>query len=199
LNPTPVELVERQLRALDLWHRDRAAAQSAAEALTTSRELRMDLDRRLEVLRAQQAAIVERAEADLRQSVHLLHSTSARRAVVAHRNEWFREKVCADLRLRGLEVLVRTENGAEAVGAAVATQPDVVVVEDRLAMISGEEVVRAVRRYSPDSLVVAQVAYEDRIGTLLEAGADTAYTRRVPPADVSADVVRMLVREAQPA
>ena len=196
---SPAELVERQLQALQLWHSDKAAAERAAAVATTSRELRMDLDRRMEVLRAQEAALVERTREGLRDSVRLLSSTPARRVVVAHRNAWFTDKLCTDLRLRGLEVLVCTDNGAEAFGVVVAEQPDVLVVEDRLAMVSGEDVVRAVRRYAPHTFVAAQVAYEDRVGVLLEAGASTAYARRVPPADVSADLVRLLVREPQSA
>ena len=196
---TAAELVELQLQALEVWNRARAAAERAAAVTTASREVRMDLDRRMDVLRAQQAAIVEHTEQQLRASVRLLHADLPRRAVVAHRNEWFVQKVCGDLEACGVEVVARLENGAEAVGIAVAEQPDLVIVEDRLAMLSGEDVVRDVRRYAPRALIAAQVAYEDRVAPMLEAGADTAYTRRVPPLDLSADVHRLLDLERQPA
>jgi CheY-like chemotaxis protein len=190
-----LELASMQLRAIDMWHRARRMAQEAAEATARSREMRMDVDRRLEVLRAQHEAIVRRTQESLARSVHVMTATFPRRAVVAHRNEWFADKVCADLTRRGVTVLGRFDNGAEAVGVAVAEQPDLVLVEDRLAMLSGEEVVREVRQYVPESVIAAQVAYEDRIVAMLEAGATSAYARRVPPLEVSGDLVRLLAEQ----
>jgi len=196
---TELDIAQLQLQALESWHRARRLAERAAEVTTASRESRMDLDRRLEVIRAQHQAIIERTEHQLRSSVRLMRELPPRRAVIAHRNEWFASKLTADLETHGVEVLARLENGAEAVGLSVAEQPDLLVVEDRLAMLSGEDVVREVRQYAPETLIAAQVAYEDRIGALLEAGADRAYTRRMPPADVARDLVELVVRSPQPA
>ena len=53
-------------------------------------------------------------------------------------------------------------------------------------MMSGEDVVREVRAFAPWTRIGAQVAHGDRIAAMLEAGAHTAHTRRVPPADVAA-------------
>lgn len=192
-----LELASMQLRAIDMWHRARRMAEDAAAASAKSREMRMDLDRRLEVLRAQHEAIVARTESSLASSVRVIRGTAPLRAVVGHRNQWFGDKICGDLTRRGVEVVGRFENGAEVVGATVAEQPDLVLVEDRLAMLSGEEVVREVRRYAPESLIAAQVAYEDRIAPMLDAGADTAYARRVPPLEVSSDLVRLLSTHLQ--
>jgi CheY-like chemotaxis protein len=186
-----------QLRAIDMWNRARRMAEDAAAASAKSREMRMDLDRRVEVLRAQHDAIVARTERSLEDSVHVMRRTAPRRAVVAHRNEWFVDRLCGDLSRRGVEVVGRFDNGAEAVGVAVAEQPDLVVVEDRLAMVSGEDVVREVREYVPTALIAAQVAYEDRIAVMLAAGADSAYARRVPPVDISIDLVRMLSEDLE--
>ena len=188
-----------QLRAIDRWNRARRMAEDAAAAGATSREMRMDLDRRIEVLRAQHEAIVARTEQSLQRRVHVVRRSAPRRAVVAHRSEWFVTKLCTELSRRGVEVVGRFDNGAEVVGVAVAEQPDLVVVEDRLAMVSGEDVVREVRQYVPTSLIAAQVAYEDRIGAMLQAGADTAYARRVPALDISLDLVRLLTQELKDA
>ena len=196
---TELDVAQLQLQALEAWHRARKLAEHAAAVTTQSREARMDLDRRLDVIRAQHQAIIARTDEQLRTSVSLLREAPTRRAVVAHRNEWFAGKVCADLEARGVQVVARLENGAEAVGIAVAEQPDLLLVEDRLAMLSGEDVVREVRAYAPVTVIAAQVAYEDRIGPMLEAGATTAYTRRVPPVDVVSDVVRLLTSDPQPA
>ena len=197
--PTDLDLTALQLEGLRRWHAARREAEQAADGASRSREARMDLDRRLEVLRAQHEAIVRRTEEQLTASVRLLREAPALRAVVAHRNEWFRDKVRTDLASRGVEVVAALENGAEAVGLAVAEQPDLVLVEDRLTMLSGEDVVREVRGYVPHAVIAAQVAYEDRIGPMLEAGATKAYTRRVPPLEVSADLLDLLSREHQPA
>ncbi len=102
------------------------------------------------------------------------------------------DKVAADLCLRHIEVVAKLTNGAEAVGAVVAEQPDLLLVEDSLPMMSGEDVVREVRTFAPPTRIGAQVAYDDRIAAMLEAGAHSACTRRVPPADVAAALAQLL-------
>lgn len=195
---TEVELTRLQLQAIEAWNRARHAAEQAADVRTASREVRMDVARRMEVLREQHRAIVERTEQHLETSVHLLARMIQTRAVIVHRNAWFTGKLNAELRERGVEVVGALENGAHGVGVVVAEQPDLLVVEDTLPMLPGEEVVREVRRFSPSTLVVAQVAYEDRVRALLEAGARAAYTRRVPPTDFAREVLQ-LMRGGEPA
>jgi DNA-binding NarL/FixJ family response regulator len=102
------------------------------------------------------------------------------------------QKVADDLALRQIAVVARLTNGAEAVGAVVAEQPDLLLVEDSLPMMSGEDVVREVRTFAPLTRIGAQVAHDDRIAAMLDAGAHSAYTRRVPPADVAAALVGLL-------
>ena len=187
-----LELAREQLEAIDRWHEARRATQGAAERSAASREARMDLARRMDVIRAEHRAIVERTDAHLRTSVELLQQTAPRRAIVVHRNAWFTDKVCADLAARSIVVVARLTNGAEAVGAVVAEQPDLLLVEDSLPMLSGEDVVREVRTFAPRTLIGAQVAYDDRLAAILEAGADSAYTRRVPPLTVAEGLADLL-------
>lgn len=187
-----LDLARQQLAAIDHWHEARRAAQESAQRTAASREARMDLARRLDIIRAEHRAIVARTDAQLRSSVELLQRTTPRRAIVVHRNSWFMDKVAADLGLRSIEVVARMTNGAEAVGAVVAEQPDLLLVEDSLPMMSGEDVVREVRRFAPLTRIGAQVAYDDRIAAMLEAGAHSACTRRVPPADVAAALAGLL-------
>lgn len=194
-----IELAERQLRAIEMWTRARRLVEEAASSTARSREMRMDLDRRREVLRAQHEAIVARTAESLASSVRVLRRAAPRRAVVAHRHQWYADKLCADLTARGVLVIGRLDNGAHVVGVTVAEQPDLVLVEDRLAMLSGEDVVRELRRYAPEAVIAAQVAYEDRIAPMLDAGATAAYARQVPPLDVSADLVRLMAAPARPA
>lgn len=189
---TAVELTARQLSAIDSWHRHRTRTQLGATSAAASREARMDLDRRLDVLRVQHDAIVAVTADELRDSVGPVRSAVPLRVVVGHRNAWFADRVITALRDAGAVVLGPFENGATVVGTCVATQADVVLLEERLAMMSGEDVVRAVRAYAPGAFVAVQVAGEDRVGPVLEAGASAAYPRRVAPLDVVADLVGRL-------
>ena len=187
-----LDLAAQQLQAIARFNDARRMAEAAAAAVARSRELRMDVSRSLEVLRREHDAVVQRAHEQLRVTGALLRSTPERRVLIAHRNEWFAGKVAHGLQDRGLLVVARVDNGADAVGIAVAEQPDLVVVEDTLAMVPGEQVVRDVRDYCPDAVVAAQVAYGDRVDALLEAGASAVFTRNVPPLDVVERVVELL-------
>lgn len=189
---TEAELTRMQLQAVAAWHRARHVAEVAARSREASREVRMDLNRRLEVLRAQHAAIVKRADAQLARSVHLLSRDVPLRAVVVHRNAWYVGKLNDTLTDAGVEVIGSVENGAAAVGVVVAEQPDLLLVEDVLPMLPGEQVVRDARRFSPETLIVAQVDYSERIAAMLEAGARTAFTRQVPPQEVGERVLELL-------
>ncbi len=191
-----LDLARQQLDAIDRWHRARRATQASAQRSAASRESRMDLARRLDIIRAEHRAIVSRTDAQLRSSVELLRRASPLRAVVVHRNPWFTDKVVSDLGLRSIEVVAMLTNGAEAVGAVIAEQPDLLLVEDSLPMVSGEDVVREVRSFAPSTRIGAQVAYDDRIAAMLEAGAHSVCTRRVPPADVAAALAGLLPASA---
>jgi CheY-like chemotaxis protein len=191
----PADLVQAQLRAVDAWNAARAAAEQAEVA--ASREGRMDLARRRDVLAEQHRAIVERVDLQLRDGAPLGRATV--RAVVAHRNAWFTDKVAAALQEHGLDVVARVTNGAQAVGVVVVEQPDLLLVEDALPMLTGLEVVREVRRYAPDTVLGAHVAYAERVGELLDAGAHGAWARHVPPVDVAQGLAGLLTRELQPA
>jgi CheY-like chemotaxis protein len=187
-----LDLAAQQLEAVERFNRACRMREDAAEAAARSRELRMDAARSIEVLRRQHDAVVSRAHEQLRASGKLLRSTAARRVVLASRNQWLVGKLQQALEERGVQVVARTDNGADAVGLVVAEQPDLVLVEDTLAMLPGLEVIREVRRFSPETVVTAQAAYGDRVGQLLDAGASAVYTRRIPPADVALSLLRLV-------
>ena len=195
--PPPVssalaERTARQLAQLDAFHKARRITEQAAAAAAASRERRMDSARRLEILRREHEAILERTELALRRSGQPLRCASPT-AIVAHRQEWFTGKVTEALRSRGVEVLAHTDVGADAVGWAVVEQPDLVLVDDTLAMLPGEDVVREIRRYCPGSTVIgALVPYSDRVGAMLDAGASTVHVRSIPPAQVVDELVALL-------
>ena len=187
-----VELAEQQLRAVARFHRARHMREDAAAAAARSRELRMDAARSMDVLRRQHEALVARADVQLRSSGELLRTTAERRVVVANRNGWLVGKVVEALEDRGVQVVAQTDNGAEAVGMVVAEQPDLVLVEDTLAMLPGVEVIREIRRFSPETVVLAQAAHGHRVGELLDAGATTVLTRSIPPQEVTRSVLRLV-------
>jgi CheY-like chemotaxis protein len=183
----------QQLAAIQLFASQRALA-VAAHAGAHSREMRLDAARRLDVLRRKQEALVARAHEQLLRAGEGLFDEAPLRAVIAHRNPWFVDKVTAALSDSQVQVVARTSNGADAVGASVAEQPDLLLVEDSLEMLNGLEVVREVRQFSPTTTVAVQVGYGDRVGEMLEAGADTVFTRQVPPAEVAEQLLARVSR-----
>ena len=187
-----LDVAAQQLRAIEIFNRARHMREEAAAAAARSRELRMDAARSLEVLRREHDAVVARAHEQLRVTGHLLHGTAERRAVLAHRNGWFVSRIGAVLEDSGVHVIAEVYNGADAVGLVVAEQPDLVLVEDVLAMVPGEEVVREVRRFSPETVVAAQVAHAERIGRLLDAGAAAVFQRQIPPVDVARALLELV-------
>lgn len=187
-----VDLVHSQLDAIDRWNRARRAAEESAELLARTREARLDLDRMLDVTRREHQAMVSRTQEHLRDSARVLRGAAARRAVVVHRSDWFKDRVCAVLEENGITVVTRLDNGADAVGICIAEQPDLLLVEDSLPMLSGAQVVRKVRTWSPWTISAGHVAHDERIATLIEAGAISAWTRRMPPADVGRELVKLL-------
>lgn len=187
-----IDLAAQQLLAVERFNRARRMREEAAAAAARSRELRMDAARSMEVLRRQHDAVVARADAQLRASGQLLCSTAERRVVLAHRDDWLVRKLQRTLEERGVHVVARTDNGADAVGLVVAEQPDLVLVEDTLAMQTGLEVIREIREFSPQTLVTAQAAHGGRVGQLLDAGATTVFTRQVPPHDVVRSLLELV-------
>ena len=185
------ELLRAQLAAIDAWNAARHKA-LAEDVVARSRELRIDVARRVEVIRQEHQALLARTLHHLRTSARLVGTRRVPRAVVVHRNEWFRDRVMRGLGDGGVEVVASLDNGADGVGVVIADQPDLLLVEDKLAMVDGAEVIRKALIYSPHTISAAQVADDEGIASLLDAGARTAFTRRVPPADVAHDLCLLL-------
>ena len=187
-----IEVLRDQISAIDRWNSARRVAEAAAQSAARSREARLDLSRRMDISRREHAALVSRTDDHLRASARTLATTAPRRAVLVHRHEWFRERVARSLHERGIHVVAQLDNGADAVGVVIAEQPDLLLVEDSLAMLSGEEVLRSVSTYAPATVSAAQVAHDDRMGALLDAGAHAVWVRRVPPQDVAVQLAQLV-------
>jgi CheY-like chemotaxis protein len=187
-----LDVIKYQLAAIEAFNRQVAVVREAAAASARSREMRLDAARRLDVLRRQQQAVIARTHEQLEATGSILRSISERRVVLAHRQEWYLDRVSAGVRARGIHVVARTDNGADAVGMTLSEQPDLVLVEDSLTMLPGEQVMRELQALCPRTRIIAQCAYGDRVGALLDAGAAAVYTRNIPPADVADGMHRIL-------
>lgn len=182
---TRLEIVQAQLAAIESWNAARRQGDAAGETADMSRETRLDLSRRMEARRREHEALIARADAHLRESCEVLGARAHVRAVIAHRSSWLRDKVAARLSERGVTVVGRFEDGADAAGAMVVEQAELLLVEDRLPTLSGADVVRRVRAFSPATIVGAQVLDSDGVVPLADAGAQAVFTRRIPPVDMA--------------
>ncbi len=184
----------RQSEALERWPEVRAAREHTLRAPASSRESRMDLDRRLTILDRADRAVLERSSLDARNTA--APPTAHATAVIAHRQDWFVGKLSAALAEHGVAVVAACNNGADALGTIVAEQPDLVLVGNALAMLTSEELIAEVSLLAPHAVVAAQVGYGDQVGRMLDAGARTAFTRQVPPAEVATALAHALTGRA---
>lgn len=177
------------LRGLELWHAARRHDEGVLAGPGLSRERRLDATHQLRVRQRQHEVIVERTALALAATGDCSFYAYGRpRAVVAHRHEWTREKFGSELARAGFDVLGVVDNGADTVGLCVAEQPDLCVVDELLGMAAGPAVAAEVRQLSPRTLVAGYVQQEQAVGALLDAGASAVYCRRVPPAEVVAEL-----------
>ena len=187
-----LEVVAKQLRAIDSFNRARHLREQAAAVTARTREMRLDASRSLQVLRRQHDALIARADQQLRASGAVLHTRAQRRVVLAHRNDWFLREVARVMNGADVAVLAQLDNGADVVGLVVAEQPDAVLVEDALAMGRADDVLRDTRTYSPTTLVTVHAADGDRSRSLVEAGAAAVFPRRTPPQEVAGRLLALL-------
>lgn len=89
----------------------------------------------------------------------------------------------------GLEVVVETSSGEEALEAAGDLTPDLVVVELELPGISGVETIRRLRALSPETRAVVLTGQEGRVAEAVAAGA-CAYLLKTSPLGALADALR---------
>jgi CheY-like chemotaxis protein len=67
---------------------------------------------------------------------------------IAHRHHWLLGQLTAQARQPGTEVVTATSNGADALGAIIAEQPDIAVLGDTLEMITVWEVLAEARAHA---------------------------------------------------
>lgn len=187
------ERVVRQLQAIDAWNARRARHEQVLREEVASREDRLELARRVDVLRRTQAAIQERAARELATERAPMVDAGRPTAVIAHRHSWFSEKAARALGDRGVEVVACTDNAADALGAVVAEQPDLVLAGSHLAMMTGAELLTQTRQFAAAALCAAQLADDGRT-TLPPGCADAVFLANQPPVDVADALLRLLDR-----
>jgi DNA-binding response OmpR family regulator len=107
-----------------------------------------------------------------------------------------RELIRSYLERAGYDV-VSTGSGAEAIGFATSTMPDLIVLDLRLPDVPGEEVAIEVRRVSaaPILVLTAKASADDRVHGL-ELGADDYVTKPFSPRELVLRVQAILRRTA---
>ncbi|MCU1691590.1 MAG: hybrid sensor histidine kinase/response regulator [Frankiales bacterium] len=150
-----------------------------------AREARMEQERREAVRRREQEALQARASA-----VHASDPVRPR-AVVLHRAAWTRQALCQALVRAGVDVVEMHEDGAAGLGAVIAEQPDLVVVQEQLPWKDGLEVVREVRRFAPSARVAVHLDRPAGEQGARAAGAHAVFPRSTRPVDMVPQLVEL--------
>ena len=135
---------------------------------------------------ARQLEAVDAWNAQRRLREALLTAGPATRDERMHRTR----RLAALLEEHGVLVLDSTDDGADALGAVVAEQPDIVLSGDRLAMMSGQVLLDETRLFSPQTRRALHTSRADPpVGLDLHA----VFLGHRPPVDI-ADGLAAIVR-----
>lgn len=182
----PGDRVVRQVRAIDAWNARRREQEEQLRACV-SRDERLGVARRVDALHRAHQAIAAMTADELAQEQALRPLVPT--AVIAHRHAWFADKLAVLLAARGVHVIACTENGADALGAVVAGQPDLVLAGDRLVMISGDQLLTETRLHAPGATRALQASDPPRTA---RDDVDAVFLRHHLPADVADALVALL-------
>ena len=82
----------------------------------------------------------------------------------------------AQLRAAGadIEVVAEANDGADAVARAAASRPDVILLDERMPLANGSEVLPRLREVSPDSRIIMLTAHVDEHLAASDRGAANA-------------------------
>ena len=183
--------VVRQVQGIDAWNTGRRLREQLLRRAAGSEQDPSEVCRQLDVSRRAQAAIHERTAQELVSGRGAMTAASDRTAVVAHRQPWFVEQMCRALLDRGVLVVACTDNAADALGAVVAEQPDIVLVGHRLAMMTGPDLLTQTRWYAAAALCAAQVP-DDDLPFPWHGSADAIFVTDDQPVDIADTLLRLL-------
>lgn len=165
----------RQVEAIDAWNAARRRRESLLEAACASRLDREAANRQVDVLRRTQHAIATRTAWELAREAGPL-PVPAVSVVIVHRHAWWADKVASHLAARRVSVVECTDNGADALGAVIAEQPDIVLAGDRFEMMTVDMLLAEIRLFAPSALCALQ-AGDQRQARALQARVDAVFQR----------------------
>lgn len=199
---TPQELAAARRQAVEAWERAERALEATTRIAPETPALRVELERRREARRREHEALLARSAPAT--SAASLPDTSpdadrvAIRAVLAHRDAGLREQLAQQLAEVGVVVVGSYDDGADASGAAVAEQPELMLIEDRLPSMDGLQVLRRVRTLVPGIVTAAHVGDLTAVGCFTDGGVDVILAARTPPADMAQQLLGCLCRARRP-
>jgi DNA-binding NarL/FixJ family response regulator len=83
------------------------------------------------------------------------------RILIADDDEIIREALTEFLSAKGFDVVGEAADGAEAIDAAIALRPDVVLVDIRMPRVNGIEAIQRIAAEVPTARMLALSAYDD--------------------------------------
>lgn len=189
----PSALTARQLQAIDAWNASRRIRTHTMRQATRSRADTLEAARRQGILDcAHQAMLTQAGQALTSDPGPMRCKTST--AIIVHRHDWFAQRVRLGLQDRGVSVLACLDNAATGLGVLVAEQPDLLLVGDRLVMMTGRALLAEASLFAPETVLAAQSS-QDSDG-LYEAGARHVFPRHETPDSVAAYLDELLQQHA---
>lgn len=118
-----------------------------------------------------------------------------RRVMVADDHALFRDGLVSLLEAAGYEIVAQVENGQQAIEAALALQPDIVLLDITMPEMDGLEALQQMRSELPDSkLVILTVSDDDKdLAKAIRAGAN-GYLLKSLDADEFLDLLEAVQR-----
>ncbi len=190
-----LSVLAAQVAGVTAWRASVGSPFTAEQLVAMPREARMDAARRNEALAEEFAALDAVLLEQQQVAIHVISNTSPLRAVVAHRQDWMRQRLVQSLRDLRVRVPFFTDDGAHACAALVAEQPDLLICEPQLPLRNAFDVLQRAADCAPHTaIVVYGPSKSSETGaTLLDAGASLVLSRQfATPPDVAKQAVALL-------
>lgn len=194
--PSEIDVLVRQLGAIDDWTRFRgpAPARPARDAPRCSATADVGPSAIRAALERESAAVVARTAEHLRVTGAPLLASAPVRALVAHRSTRTHQALATAFAAQGVRVVGLCTDGAAALGATVVEQPDLVVVEDGLPWAPGVDVIPLLRQFAPHAVIATQARDAQRAHELWRTGAVSVLGCDLPATELVARLLSRLAR-----
>ncbi len=114
------------------------------------------------------------------------------RVLIAHQQQWFADALAKALRRLDLHVVGLVTDGADAVGLAVAAQPDIILLEPVLSRMTGLQVLHDLQTFAAEVRTVVRIPHDSAGPEMLSAGAAAVLLSSVPPQQAARDLHGLL-------